>query len=214
MVASSGFASRCFWWTISSSADVWTVCDSVNGVTVGQVSVGPVTNADDDTIGNYGFWNDFFGDFTLCFEIVDTSLITIDTIWNTDTLTVSSTITMVAGEQFVITNCGDCHIGFGLEGVGTAPCDWSFGAYNELDRCVVRAVFDNNPDPPVVFNRTHDYIKRSLTWANETKFGPDGFDLGLYEYYNLWMKFETPTRSSCYGVNIITIRVWGRSYLP
>ena len=184
LVASSGFASRCFWWTISSSADVWEVGENVDGVTVGQISIGPVGDSADTIVGNYGFWNDFFEDYTLAFQVYDTSMIHLDSIWAIrDSLWPGYTASMISGEQFVIVNEGNCHIGFGLEGIGTSVPSWEFGWRQDMNKPVVRAQFDHNSMPPIIIHITRDFIKNeTIEWADSLLFGPEGYDLELSDY--------------------------------
>ena len=228
LVACSTYAQKCFWWTVSSSGDVWTESDSINGFTVGQVSAGPVADEDSSLIANYGFWNDFLHDLTLCFDI-RTSYGDTLTWWNAGTLSYAETRTMSISDSIVITNCGDCHVNFGLAVDSVYPGEWSPNFWVDNDRFVLRGSFTDEADVPISFDRVEDYLKISNTWATPEKFGPEGHDMGLNEQYYLWFQLMMPTGSSATfeidtlpGDTLWTIRVestirvgiTGRSYLP
>jgi len=197
-------AYECNWWVVPSSGDQ----TRRGGLTIGQNVVGPYMSDSRAYFGHMGFWN---MDYEICFEISDSC------VWfhSADTLETGESKTTVAGEQIVITNCGNCYIDFGLQGVRVDSCGWHFGYYEGFDRFVLLAIFDTNPTPPTTFSRAMDYIKEgSLAWSRGGCFGPEGHGLTLDGYFNLWFRFIAPLGISCSGYNVIVISLVGKPYLP
>jgi len=152
LVACSTYAEKCFWWTVSSCGDIW-LDDSLNnnGFTVGQVSAGPVASFYDSVLANYGFWNDFLADIELCFDL-KTAFDDTMTWWSAGTLSLAETRTMSLTDSIVITNCGNCHVNFGLVVDSVFPGEWNPHFWADRDRFVLRAKFTNDPVVPMSFS--------------------------------------------------------------
>ena len=162
LLACSAYAQKCFWWTVSSCGDVW-LDDSLNnnGFTVGQVSAGPVASFYDSVLANYGFWNDFLADIELCFDLTtafeDTMIW-----WSAGTLSLAETRTMSLADSIVITNCGNCHVNFGLAVDSVFPGEWNPHFWADRDRFVLRAKFTNDPVVPMSFSTANCNLKSLL----------------------------------------------------
>ena len=205
LMSSPARADRCFWWTIGSGGDIRDG-RSVGGVTLGQTAIGPVTESDGDSIGNYGFWNNFFDSLDICFTLSEDS-------WPLDTLRLSETVSMADSEYILVSNCGNCHLSFGLEFTGDI-LGWSSGSWADINRFGLYARFNEDGACPAIFDSPLDFVKNLITWASPEIFGPSGNDLGIDDSYFLWFKFCSPTRSDTYGDNTIVVEITAKSYLP
>ncbi len=207
LVFSVALADRCFWWTIAPSAEVFDSLGEVKrGATVGQTAIGPVSGRDAIEGGNYGFWNDLFENIDLCFT-------TVERFWDAGEADIFEFVSMEEEEFVYITNCGNCHIRFGLQYIENS-LGWILGVSPERNRFSYRARFTENDDPPVVYSPTMDFIKDIVTWSSPTIFGPGGYDVPINGFVYLWFQLLTPMAPCAYGANIITTRVWAKSYLP
>jgi len=225
MVVSSMFGGRCFWWTVSSGGGIDDTlrADTLRfkrGFTIGQTAIGPATHGT-DLNANYGFWNDMFDDFELSFIVCDTAF---DTFYNTwiifpdslDSLEHGEQVTMNSGDRFLVINTGECHITYGLQGISVSPYDWGFGVTPRYDILSVHGRFDRNEEPPISFAIIKDFIKDSPWWADDEYYGPEGYDVGINGLNNLWLRLIAPMGADNWPpcCVTITIRIWGRSYLP
>ncbi|MBN2541556.1 hypothetical protein JXI42_01715 [bacterium] len=195
-------ANRVFWWTVVPSADI---TDSGGyGVSLGQTAIGPVLS---DTLeGNYGFWYEGF-EPTICFYLSDS-------IWNIDSISLCETRIMEAGEEILITNCGNCHLNFGLYFMGADSGGWECGYTIDVNKFVLRGCFTRIGFPPTRFQPENDLIKASMRWANHNIFGSHGYNLFINNSFALWFEFTAPSRSSHFGHNIINVALFARTVLP
>ncbi len=202
IIVGTCFPYRMFWWTVTPGGDVG---DDETGTTLGQAAIGSVRGTSDLGDGSYGFWYEGF-EPVVCFEI------THDT-WDLDSIDNLETRTMTPGEEIAVTNCGNCHLNFGINFVDSDPLDWTWGYSAGNDKFVLRASFTDLPTSPT-FDPTRDYIKDIITWATDDIFGPLGQDFGFEEDLNLWLQFYSPGRSTLYGGNTITILLQAQANLP
>ncbi len=205
LVASVCFPYQMFWWTVTPGGDVG---EDETGTTLGQAAIGYVAGSTDMGDGSYGFWYEGFEPY-VCFEIS-----TYD--WDLDSADILETRTMVPGEEMTITNCGNCHLNFGLKFVDSAPLDWAWGYSSGPDKFVLRASFTDLPTAPTFFDPTRDYIKDIVTWATSDNFGPLGEDFDLSgSLLDLCLQCHCPSSSTLYETdNIVTILLQAQANLP
>ncbi|MFP4459735.1 MAG: hypothetical protein ACLFSQ_09130 [Candidatus Zixiibacteriota bacterium] len=207
LFSSIGLGYRCYWYVISPGGDIGL---ENTGTTAGQAAIGNVSGSASYGEGTYGFWYKDF-DPVICFEIDHT-------IWDLDTADVSATRAMIEGDQFELSNCGNCHLTFSLEWVETSPAPWVYGYGNGIDKFVTRARFTEDLAVPAVYDPARDYITDTPSWSSEDKFGPAGYDLTIDDIEYLWLEFLAPQGSSEESyydiVNEITYRLEARANLP
>ncbi len=98
---------------------------------------------------------------------------------------------------------------------------WTPSFWEDLDRFVLMAQFNDDPEPPVVWERGSDYIDYTLTWAENTPgriFGPGGENIDDPTGSNtemLWLQFITPTKSTNpTHTRCIVTKISARPHLP
>ncbi len=195
------FAYKNDWWVISPSG---VTDENATGNTAGQPAVGDVTSLFHS--GSYGFWYDQMDPF-ICFEISTLE-------WFIDSISVSESRSMIHGEQMELTNCGNCHIGFGLRVIDSSPIVWAHGYAIGDERFVLRARFVEGDVAPTLYDFSRDYVSDVVKWASPSLFGPDGFDFSFVDELNLWLQFVAPTDSELWGDNTITMELSARANLP
>lgn len=205
ILVTTGFSYRMFWWTITPGGDI----DEDNtGTTVGQAAIGLVYGVETRETGSYGFWYQGFEPI-VCFNISRD-------FWDVDTVEILTTTGMDLGEQINITNCGNCHLNFGLKFIASDPLPWTWGYSAGPSKFVLRAQFTDADIPPIGFDATHDYINDIVTWATSETFGDLGFGFPISgSLLNLWLQLYSPGSSSVYNdVNTITILIQAQANLP
>ena len=230
----TGFAGRCLWWTWGASGNS---AENRGGNILGQTAVG---NADHPGItdGTYGFWDYIFDREYICFEIdperyynhrvqwyIDSTMA--DTlapdsiVWSDDfyvsTSTYTSRIEMKDGEQIPISNCGNCHLGFGFQFIRCLPADFTAGMSATASRLIIRALFtDPETIPDASDFKPLDYVPTgTIRWGDGNRYGSRSFDIATYEQVDLWLQFTSPKASrENRGEYTIKIAVVAKAYLP
>lgn len=146
-----------------------------------------------------------------------------------DSVGVGEVFTMTPVDSIKVYNMSTVNIDLGLniETIYDTTDDWvedphwSPHFWQDLDRFVLMAQFNDDPEPPVVWQRNYDYIDYSLTWAKNTPdriFGPGGADIGDRTSDNtelLWLQFISPTNSTNpTHTRCIVTRISVRPHMP
>ena len=176
------------------------------GFTIGQTAIGQVSGTGSIDEGNYGFWNDMLDSIDICFTVIDS-------FWNIDSIELSEIHSMVDRGFISITNCGNCHLTFGLDFLGDS-LGWDIGTYSGPNKFTLRAQFNEDTLAPLGYDAHLDFIKDVVTWSSDIVFGPGGYDIAVEDFVHLWFCFLAPSTSTTFGNNKITIGLLGRSYLP
>ncbi len=184
------------------------------GYSLGQTAVGFSTTAESDT-GTVGYWHTDW-EAVICVSISDE-------IWNVvdsehpDTIPAGSTISMVESDVIEVLNCGNAPIDLGLVYMSSDADSFEVGYYQGINRAVLRAQFRDDEVVPTVYDVARDYLKNSVSWANDLTFGPAGWGLAIAEVQNLWLQFVAPTSltggETSYNITM-TIELRARYYLP
>lgn len=202
LIIVSLFGYRNNWWCIPSAGYIESPED---GASAGQTAIGDVLAGHSLDEGTYGFWHEAMLP-TICFEIDH------DT-WELDTIDVLETVTMEDEDGFIITNCGNCHLGFGLRIVSSAPLLWEHGYIADINKYVMRAQFTEEAIAPDTYDIVRDYIKDVINWASDDNFGPGGYDFAYSEPHHLFLQFQGPSHSDTWDANTITIELTARANL-
>lgn len=98
---------------------------------------------------------------------------------------------------------------------------WSPHYWEDLDRFVLMAQFNDATEPPIVWERGRDYIDYSLTWAENTPgriFGTGGENIEDVTGNNtemIWLQFITPTQSTNpTNTRCIVLKMSAKPHLP
>ena len=184
------FAARLLWWTTGSGAS-----GAEEGTTVGQAFIG------DQVISkSYGYWVDNIEPI-LCVSIATD-------IWDIDSTNIGETISMIEGEEIIVTNCGNCHENYGLTFEDSSPLLWEISYAPAGDRFVLRARFSDTSDVPAAYDHSRDFIKDIVTWAHGFSFGDAGYAIPVGETRRLWLQYVSPASADIYGGNQITITLY------
>mgnify|MGYP001373340291 CR=1 FL=1 len=185
------------WWAISPTGST---DEFGQGNTAGQTFTGSVSEGAHQ--GTYGFWTEEMMPIVCFTASRDT--------WDLDSIDVLEARSMVYGEQIELTNCGNCHLCFGLSTIYTTPTTWASGYTTGDNRYVLRARFTDSPVPPVVYDMSRDYISDAIKWASPVFFGGAGNDFDLSDEQFLWLQFVAPNTSEEWGDNNIVIELLAR----
>lgn len=185
------------WWVISPTGST---DEFGQGNTAGQTFTGSVSGGSHQ--GTYGFWT---AEMTpiICFTASRDD-------WDLDSIDVLEARSMVYGEQIELTNCGNCHLCFGLRTMYTTPIIWASGYTIGDAKYVLRARFTDEPIPPVVYDMSRDYISDIVKWASPVFYGGMGNDFNLSDERFLWLQFIAPNNSEIWGDNTIVIELSAR----
>ncbi|RKZ25956.1 hypothetical protein DRQ29_05555 [bacterium] len=80
--------------------------------------------------------------------------------------------------------------------------------------------FTDNNTPPITFSPVRDYVKMTVEWANENRFGAKGFNLlpPPYPYEDqmdyIWLKFLAPSSTSIIAQMRVEVMVIAKYRMP
>ncbi len=209
-----------------SSAEAWVPMGEESWVSVSRIDISTL----EDTAYIFSHWDDDPADTLRPKELgaIDTAIDVVakysptvyvlsfslspTNIWDIDTLEPSYTRTMYPFEVISAANTGTVPIDYGLQTVEDFT-SWTAGYINGYNQFVLRAEFTQSSLPPVSFSPAQDYVKSSLAWSSDVRFGPGGYNVPPGESYNIWLQFIAPTNSHDYTRQTIILRVWARPTL-
>ncbi|MCD6097749.1 hypothetical protein J7K18_02535 [bacterium] len=168
-------------------------------------SIGPITEG-----GVYTAWYSV-DEAVLSFELSSMH-------WYIGDVVNNQTVTMPDTAMIGVTNTGNLPIDLGLVVFDVNPRVWEPGRVQGYNRFVLRAIFNDETTHPASFGEVSDFLKREITWANATFFGPGGFAIepapSLESTENLWMQFIAPFCSSVIGEVVVTVKMYAKPHLP
>ncbi|MGC9314619.1 MAG: hypothetical protein ACP5G4_03195, partial [bacterium] len=191
------------------------------------VEVSSIDLGTGDTLYNFDYFSDgganghFVGPLTeyifleAHYEIMEYNLavcLDIDTI-DFDTLTSGEMAMSSPSQMITVWNCGDIGATWGLS-IFDEGGSWASGYSPAEDRFVLRARFNTETSPPLLFDPTADYLKPFNTWASSVIFGPAGYAVAVDEEQYLWFQFVAPIPSTVYTTQRLIILISSRVYLP
>jgi len=171
--------------------------------------IGPITSAIYDT----AFYDDTIAVLGIIFEPGDPYQYN----WHLGTLDPGETHTMSIPESLKVRNDGNVPCDLGI--MVYSGDGWYASYFQAADNFVLMAEFTNINSPPTTFDRFEDYVKMSLDWAEENKFGPGGFNLLPDPPYEnqmdyLWLEFLAPTSTSILTEVRIVVLVVAKYRMP
>ncbi|HHS50012.1 MAG TPA: hypothetical protein ENN07_02735 [candidate division Zixibacteria bacterium] len=123
-----------------------------------------------------------------------------------DSVSLNETVTADSANKFIVKNTGTEVIDIGVKGYPATG--WSLGMNRGTDRYALRAYFDDEILPPIIFSQSDAVLDTGFTWATgadtdpDTLFGPGGFAIqdasadSVLRTENLWLQLHTPTEVS------------------
>ena len=133
-----------------------------------------------------------------------------------DSVSLNATVTADSASIFIVRNTGTEDLDIGIK--GWPATGWALGVTQGIDRYALRARFNDDVHPPVLFEVADAVYDSGFTWATgratdpDTLFGPGGFNVqdasadSVYRTENLWLQLRTPTDVSTW-VYDQTIRI-------
>jgi len=120
-----------------------------------------------------------------------------------DSTSLNATVTADSQNVFIVKNTGTEELDIGIKGWPTTG--WALKTTPGIDRYALRARFNDNVRPPVLFDYEDAIYDSGFTWATgrvtdpDTLLGPGGFGIlgastdSVYRTENLWLQLQTPT---------------------
>lgn len=134
-------------------------------------------------------------------------------------ITLNSTTTADSASIFIVKNLGATTIDIGVKGYDAIG--WDLKNTPGFDRYTLKARFDDNRTPPVVFAMNDVVYDSGFTWATASLYGPGGWGIqgvsadSVYRTENLWLQLLTPTAVSVWLDNqVIRLDLKAKPYAP
>ena len=177
-------------------------------------TIGPITGAVEDT----AYYNGDVAVLAIYFDPQEPG--SLEYRWHLDTLDPCETRAMSVEDSFKVVNDGNVPIDLGIEVYRTVPSGWFAGFYQGPDNFMLLCEFTDNNTPPVTFSPVRDYVKMTVEWATENRFGPKGYNLlpPPYPYEDqmdyIWLKFLAPSSTSIISEMRIEVMVIAKYRMP
>lgn len=220
-----------------SQYDFWSRPDTVATIGVSEFDIFDDPLGTDDTVYTFDHWSDGgaivheIGPITgpverTAFYNQDTAVLWIVLApadpfeWHIDTLAPGETKAMGMSDSLKVVNVGNVPCDLGLYVQAVVPPGWTPAYYTGSDKFTLLAEFTDDMMPPTTFVPIRDYVKSTLTWADEETFGPGGFNVLPPPYVapdsedHLWLKFIAPTYTTVFGEVRITLQVVAKYHMP
>jgi len=144
-----------------------------------------------------------------------------------DTLEFGDYITLSNQDSIKIYNYSNVRVQMGLVigDIYDVTAGWSLdtiwypGYTRGVNRFAIYARFNDYPEPPISWSWASDYIKQSVSWADDELFGEGGYNIGSpgdgENTEMLWMSFHAPIYSDNLDhTRCVVVNVQARMYMP
>ncbi len=114
-----------------------------------------------------------------------------------DSIGLNETVTADSANVFLVKNTGTETIDIGIK--GSPATGWDLGATRGINRYGLRAYFNDDNTPPLVFDFEDAVLDTGFAWSSATVFGPGGFEIqdadadSVLRTENLWLQLLMPT---------------------
>ncbi|MCK5833485.1 hypothetical protein KAH81_07430 [bacterium] len=120
-----------------------------------------------------------------------------------DSVGLNATVSADSASVFIVKNTGTETIDIGIK--GNPSTGWDLGTVRGIDKYALRARFNDNIHPPILYELSDAIYDSGYTWASgraadpDTLFGPGGFNIqgasadSVYRTENLWLQLKTPS---------------------
>ncbi|RLE43914.1 hypothetical protein DRJ22_06390, partial [Candidatus Woesearchaeota archaeon] len=140
--------------------------------------------------------------------------------WHLDTIPQGETREMSPSESLKVVNIGNVPCDLGLYVQAIVPPGWSPSYYSGHDKFTLLCEFNDEMYPPTTFSPIRDYVKSTITWADDETFGPGGVNVLPPPYIepdseeHLWLKFIAPSYTTVFTEVRITLQVKAKYHMP
>lgn len=185
LILSALYGQTCYWHSFGSGGQ----SGLDNGSTIGQAMVAHFAHGGDSI--SYGFW-EVPWDPIICISLDNYSWHICDETF-ADTTDLGETVNMLPEDVITISNCSNCMIDYGMYWNSEDPSSViQIGYTPREDRGVIRAQIRDDFESPIVYSGIYDYMKSSVSWADNDVFGPNGYNVNSGEMTSLWFQFIAP----------------------